>query len=55
MKDNKKRLYMISRFEEAIEVSLRQYYHQALSDNAKKAWENRWKLSLHGKLQCKAM
>lgn len=41
MKINKNKINATKQFQRNIGIALKQYYHQALSDNAKRAWELR--------------
>ena len=41
MKNNKNKITAIEQFQKGIEIAFKQYYHQALSDNAKRGWKLR--------------
>lgn len=46
----------VEQFQKEIKIALTKYYHQALSDNAKRIWQKRkGNLSTLSKLQCKAV
>ena len=45
MKTNKTKISPIERFQANMTIAFKQYYHQALSDNAKRVWQKRKKLS----------
>ncbi|MEX2409989.1 MAG: hypothetical protein WD607_01230 [Candidatus Paceibacterota bacterium] len=47
MKNNKNKLSAVKKFREDIEVTMENYYKQAISENVKKALRNKKKLSAY--------